>query len=393
MNKQIRKISVIVLVLILALSIFSCKKEEEEEVSTAATPGFADETVTELNSVSTNFIPDSMATSSSSSSLKSRFGGSDGPLYAGDDDPCTGTDLFGCQPRLVKLYVANSKYMFDATTAFLTVFSRHLGLIPDGESGVVNMSDGSSLHFSKTSASDWSILSTNSAGTFLDFSASSGGYNMKMDFSKNPDTTEDDIGVFEIDVDYTSATSWSVEVTIIGQECNSDDVRAPERIRILINYDGAFSTGKAMLYSPRWAVFGTEPTCSTTVTDSTALALYTDFVAHNTAAKAKVYMMKRTVSDMSSMDPYDMNNLCDTYYDNFGQANAANCEAAFLIWAGLNMDDYPNPFCTTGPDHADWGSNCLGTAANVAVTAYGSSSDWTLPSAFYSEVISLRSTL
>ena len=396
MNKQFRKILVIMLAILLAFAVFGCK-EEEEEVESAAAEGFADETVTQMNGISSNFVPDSMesTSSSSSSSVKKSFSfGINRPMYAegDDDDPCDGTDsLFGCQPRLVKLYISTAKSFFDGTVLMMDSLSKTLGQLADGQSGTVTVDGTNTLHFSKTSSEVWNMLLESSDGTFLDVAATSGAYTMKMDMSNNPDEDSDE-GQFEIQVNYTSETVWDVEATFIGQSCDAEDPRAPERVRVLINRNADIYTGKAMLYSPRWAYFPGDPSCSDAIDDDKTMNLYTDFIANDTAAKVKVYMMKRTVSDLSSIDDYAMNNMCNFYDVAFGQSSPANCSSLFAL-AGIDLTAFPNPFCTTGPDDATWGSDCTGTDTDIADAAFSSASDWTVPSVFYTDVISLRSSL
>ncbi len=387
----LKRFSATMLIILMLVSVNNCSQDEGSV--TSEPEGFSEETVTKMNSVSSSFIPTSMATSSVSASIQ---GSADGSFSSesGSEDPCEGTDLFGCQPRLVKLYLSLTKEMFDGSIDMLEELSDGLGQIEDGASGV-ELVDNKTLHYSKTSSTIWSLLFEGDSGVFVDIAANDGVYTIKLDMAKMPpeDNVDGDQVQLEIEVDYTSDTIWGVQLTMIDPECNPDDPQAPQKIRILMDRNAAIYTGKAMLYSPRWAYFSEgEPTCASAADDARGMNLYTDFVANNTAAKVKVHMMKRTVSDVSNLDPYAMNNMCNSYFGEVGAADAAACVTAFL-GEGWDLTSYPNPFCTTGPNDVDWGTNCVGTADNIAIHEYGSADDWMPPSTFYQYNITFRSSL
>ncbi|MCP4753223.1 MAG: hypothetical protein GY866_20220, partial [Proteobacteria bacterium] len=314
-------------------------------------------------------------------------------LFSEDEDPCAETDLWGCQAILVKLYIDFSNQLFDMSLTFLNELAANLGNLQAGDSGTFNTGDGVMIHFSKTSETQWDFLAVTELGTCLDMSVNDNNYTMKVGFSNDPDNTEN-IASLELQVSYVNDTNWIVNSSMIGGQCSSDDVQAPERIKVIMSRSGSQYTGKAMLYSPRWAYFSSDPTCASAIDDDHSMTLYTDFVANDSAAKAKVYMMKRNVADLSSIGTYAMANLCDFYYDNFGQDNSANC-VSLLNTAGWDPTDYANPFCTTGTQAGDtnWSDDCTGTDATIAAAAYGSAALWATPSAYYQQTITLRTAL
>ena len=376
---------------ILAGLMIGCSSSDsDDEESTSTSSNVSSTAVTIMREISSNYIPDSMASSSSSSS--SRYENLSIEMADDSGDPCEGTDLFGCQSRLLKMYISMSKDIFDNATSFISEVGSHLGSIPDGDSGVVTAEDGTVIHYDKVSATDWDFLAVTSLGTFFDLSINGNVYALKMDSSNSNDAEDDEIVQLSLVISYTDESNWSLTSIIAGFECNAEDVRAPERIKMIISRSGDIYTGKAMLYSPRWAYFDPDPTCSSTVDDNHSMSLYTDYVANDAAGKVKVYMMKRNVADISSIVNYPMSSLCDIFYENFGASDAAQC-LAWLSGGDMSPVQYPNPFCTTGPDQATWESDCTGVDATVQATDYGPSTDWTAPATLYTEEITLRSSL
>ncbi|MBT4290829.1 MAG: hypothetical protein HOD92_26170 [Deltaproteobacteria bacterium] len=93
---------------------------------------------------------------------------------ASSDDPCADTDLFGCQPRLLKLYLKMSRELFRATRLFMREIGRHLGQLKNGASGIVTEGDGTTIHYSKISARQWDVLAITPDGAFFDVSINLG---------------------------------------------------------------------------------------------------------------------------------------------------------------------------------------------------------------------------
>ncbi len=397
MNFKKTAFIIIVCLSVLLLAI-SCKKEEDD-VNSSEETSFATETVNKLESIGNGYIPNSLSSGSASSSpafdLKSMQ--SSKPLYADNGDPCEGTDLYGCQSRLLKLYIWHSKFLFMASALYLKVLALHVGHLPDGSNGTIITNDGVTIKYSKVSNTEFDFLALTSSGAFLDAHIAGGEYTLKLDNNNSPESNGDQSRL-EVEASYTNDTTWTVTSTIINDVCDVSDVRAPNRIRVIMSRDSSLYTGKAMLYSPRWAYFNPDPTCSSPIDDDHTMNLYTDFVAESSAAKVNVYMMKRDVSaetfigeiDTSS-DAYSMGNLCNSYYANFnlGFGDAAACDSTFNF-----STTYPNPFCTTSPFVPPvWGSDCNGINNTVRDALFGSTADWSAPDMFYTETISLRTEI
>ncbi len=384
-----------VISIFLAGLLFSCSSSEDDDdessTGSSESTNVSSTTVTNMQAVSNGFIPDSMESSSSSSSSAKKIN-----IGLADDDsgdPCEGTDLFGCQSRLVKMYIEMSKDIFDQSISIISDVGSNLGDLGVGASGNTTVEDGTTIHYNVVSATEWDFLAVTSLGTYFDLSINANTYSLKMDAGNSTDSSDsDDMGQLSMVVSYTDDENWSLTSSMVGFTCNSDDVRAPERIKIVISRVNDVYTGKAMLYSPRWAYFESEPTCSSTVDDDYATSMYTDFVANDTAGKVKVYMMKRTVTDVSTIENYPMSGMCDVFYENFGFSSGSNCSSSLSSY-GFDMSQYPNPFCTTGPDQATWDSDCTGVDSTIQATSFSASSEWTAPATHYVETITLRSSL
>lgn len=394
------KIKVILIQLILILFIIgmSISCTQESELESSSTVDFTTETADNMAAIDSDFVPDSMSYDDTSASSTSPDSVSFNSIsMSGGEDPCADTDLFGCQPRLLKLYLKMSREMFRGARQFMREIGRHLGQLNNGANGVVTEDDGTTIHYSKISARQWDVLAITPEGAFFDVSINEQVYTLKIDMANDPESI-DDFAKIEIIVNYSDRSNWKLTSTISNNQCNADDVRAPAQIRMIISKASGIHSGKAMLYSPRWAFFNPDPICASTPDDDHSMMLYTDFVAKRAAAKVKVYMMKRNIADLSSMESlYPMNKMCDHYWSNFNFPgiidNAAQCYSTFATYWDQPLTAYPNPFCTTGPNNATWGSDCNGVDDTIRDLPFGPGSDWTVPATFYQQTIVLRNAL
>lgn len=379
------------LILIIACTsfLFSCKKKEEEDNSSNS-KNVTSLLISNLTNVYNDFNPDSLDTTSSQSQMGLRM--------QADENPCAGTDLFGCQPRLVKMYLQIGREMLGAVKEIATGAGTALGDLSDGASG--EAVDGTStILYSKTSDLVYSILIKENSNPILYLDINDTSYNLKLDLANMPNDDNGGGSSFqkvEVSLNYTDENTWDLNATIVGSTCDANDVRAPKNIKISISKANSFWSGKAMINNNRWALFTSEPTCDTAEADDISMNLYTDFVGNNLATKVKVYMMKNTATDFTTnSSAYDMSKLCDSYYTNFNTASANACVTA-LSSQSIALTSYTNPFCTTAPTNATWNSDCTGTDDNVAAAAYSSSSLWVSPevfSAYSSSTITLPTAL
>lgn len=354
--------------LVIVITAVSCGKKSES-TSANSDPTITAVVVANLNTVGTSYSPDSLK---SSTGVK---------LMA---DLCAGTDLFGCQPRLIKEYIFFSKQLLAAVRMMMEGVGKGLGHLADGAKGTVTVSDlpQTSIIYKKISDTVYDVImvNTTSTDTFLDISVNGNVYSLKWNFERTPSALKNadtpTQGSLDAVVTYTDANNWTSNIAFLGMACNVLEPRAPERIRIIMSKSNSMWSGKAMLYNGRWAYDDNVVSCNSTENDLRSMNLYTDFVGNQTAAKAKVYMMRRSVSNFNNDETYALSNFLNTY--NTG-------------WS-INLSAYSNPFCTTGPTNITWNNECSGTSSDVASASFGLVSDWVQPNVFYLESSSFRTS-
>lgn len=320
----------------------------------------------DLDTISQNFTPSSLESGSNTTGTLVK--------YAEGEDPCAESeDLYDCQPVLLRLYLAMAQSFLDMTKDIVEEIGLNLGELPDGSQGIESI-EGETIHYSKESSSSFSIILEGVAGPMAYFDIAGTVYTLQMDLD-NLEKAGDASGKLEIVVNYESETSWSINIFILEMDCDASDPRAPERIYIQVTRSGDFWIGKAMFYNGRWL---SEPvSCEVLESDEDSINFYTNFVASDIAAKASVYMMSRSKNDLSDMEDFGM----DQFSINFSQQ-------------GTNTSDYQNPFCNPASTlDALWNDDCSLIDSSVGSTDYGPSTDWTLPSDFYQQTITLPSSL
>ncbi|MFH1017718.1 MAG: hypothetical protein V1798_05975 [Pseudomonadota bacterium] len=331
---------------------------------------------TQIETISNDFVPESLDYSSSS---QSRLNPSS-PRFA-SSGPCVGTDLFGCQPILLRIYIAINQLFAGQAVTTLDDVGSHMTDIADGTSGTVT-EDTQTIEYSKTSDAEFSVLvKTNDGTPFAYLSLADSQFTMRLDIFAQPADTSGSgptEGIFEISGTFTDENHWTVVSQMIGMNCQSDDVGAPQNIRVRMEKADGLWTGKAMMYLPRWAE---DYTCDTTPTDSTGMVIYTDFVGDATAAKVSVFAMRPSITDLSSIDmnDYALNDLSANYPE---------------VIQGADLSAYENPFCNpSSTDIAVWNDNCSGTSSAVSEASFGSATDWLDPSEFAALTLAIPTSL
>lgn len=345
MMTKIRKNEFLPIILFLSLSCGS----------SSSTPGGSTTTsdaVSDLETVSTGFTPASLENGNETRNIAVKQEGS---------DPCaTADDLFDCQPILLRLYLDMAKDFVDLTKSVIEEVGEGIGDLPDGSSDSIVV-EGQTINYSKTSDSLYSILIEEGGEPAAFFDVSGDTYTLKLDLDNLSDAGGQ-AGQVDIALTYTDAENWSIVVLVAGMECDASDPRAPERIHIRVSRSGAAWTGKAMFYNGRWRADNVS--CTTTETDALSMNFYTDFVANDTAARASVYMLSRSATDLSDIEDFGMDG------------------------------SYLNPFCNPATTLAAvWDDDCSSLDATLSATAYGSADDWIVPSEFYQMAITLPTDL
>ncbi|MGK5084691.1 hypothetical protein WDW37_15460 [Bdellovibrionota bacterium FG-1] len=348
-----------------------------------ASSNVINEAATNLTAVSAAFSPQSLSYSSlplnsyltgRSESVRAQSGGVGGISQAQSGNPCAPfsgpTALFDCQPVLLRLYIDMSKQFLDMATLLITDVGKKLGSLADGATGSVE-NGAQTIFYSRTSATQYSALIKEGANPVAYLSAVGNVYTLQFDFSKMSSIDGTPPSQMEFKLTYTDANTWSIVTTGLGSACSPDDVRAPRQFKILMSKANGLWNGKAMLYNGVWATGvggGLDPTCSTVDSDAASMALYTDFVGDQTAAKANIYMMKRTISSVAAYTP--LKDFCTTY-------GIAGCATWFT------SANFSNSFCNLGTTViATWNDSCASQSPAVAAASFGPASDWVVPADF-----------
>lgn len=349
--------------------VMGCSKSKRSESNVASAA------VANLTTMSEGFAPASLS-----------YSGTTGYAlrYAPQADVCdatgdtSGNRLFSCQPILLRIYVDVAQQYLEMMKAIVESAGKSLGALADGASGTAS-ADGKTIVYSKSSGAKYSFIVKEGDNPVAYVDVNGSVYTLRADFAKMSSATADMPAQFEAVASFTDADHWTVRVTSLDSTCQSTDVRAPRRARILMSKDGNVWKGKAMLYNGVWAYgiaanLGTAPTCSTPDADGTSMTLLTDFVGDGTAAKAKVYMTTRVASSVAAIEASPLNNFCSTY------GISAACTSL-----GVNLTAFANPFCNrSNTITATWNDSCAASSSSVASAEFGASTDWTTPADFAS---------
>lgn len=353
-----------IILFLVALSCINCSSTGAGTTTTASSTTTSD-TVSDLEAVSAGFTPASLENGNETGSISVKQGGS---------DPCaTADDLYDCQPILLRVYLDLARTFIDLTKTVIEEVGEGIGDLPDGSIGAVVV-EGQTINYSKTSDSLYSILIEENEQPAAFFEVNGSASTLKLDLDNLSDAGGQE-GQVDVALTYTDAENWSVVIFVAGMECDASDPRAPERIHVRVARSGGVWTGKAMFYNGRWLA-DDDISCSTTETDALSMNFYTDFVGNDTAARASVYMLSRSKSDLSDIEDFSM----ARFAENFG-----------------SLDDttaYSNPFCNPAETlEAVWDDDCSSLDATLSATAYGSADDWIVPSEFYQTTITLPTSL
>lgn len=338
------------LIAVCALAWACAKKAEEKPEST----NVATVAVANMTTVSQNLTPASLATSASSTLANNACAGKNG--------------LVDCQPEFLKIYLKASKEQLEAVTKIVGNVGGALGQLPDGASGTFQSDNGRTGEYTKTNADNYSFTILSGATKLAYVKVTGTTYLVEIDFAGMGETTG---GKYEAEVVYTAADSWSMTVMFTGAACKTDDVRAPQNIRLKVTKSGALWTGKVMLYSPRWAQVNPDPTCADTVTAAKTFNMYSDFVADATVAKMSVYVGTNQTTNIAAKP---ISAFCTEY--------GSLCTGGVFI--AETPANYANPACiTAATGSATWNSNCSGVSGGTAVSAASyDATAWIEPATF-----------
>ena len=208
-------------------------------------------------------------------------------------------------------------------------------------------------------------------------------YTIQFDLSiLEKDKADSRGGKIDIQVKFTDHTHWESQITVTNQRCNTEKPDDPENGRIAVVRKGDIWTGQSMFYNGIGAAYNTTKTCSTLASDSTGLVFYTDFVSDRSAAKAAIYIMKRTENSTAQIGNFGFNRYCANYPDlcqTLATALGTNTSAV-----NTHLNQLTNPFCfRRGSAEITWNSSCQNLSGPVANESFLANANWMTPFDFY----------
>jgi hypothetical protein len=337
----------------------------------SATTATTATTVSNLQTVNNDLAPASLDYSANNASISAPTG-----KASDSGNPCAAADdLMDCQPILLQLYMELAQEILGSVVTAVNTVGGEMGALADGSAGTETVG-GYSVEYSKTTDTDYTILMSLSSTPAIYIDVDGTTYTMTANLAAMSGASSSSTEALSVVVQYTDADTWDVNVFIDGLACTADDVRAPDKIKILVNKASGLWSGKAMLYSSLWRV-SDSATCADTATDDTSMNFYTDFVGNATAAKANVYMMSRALSSLDAIADYELSDYQTNYGAGFGDTSV-----------------YPNAFCNPANTlDALWGNTCSALDATVGDAAFSSADNWVIPSVFSTQSVTVPTTL
>ncbi len=334
-------------------------------------------TATNLQSVESEFVPASITEDSGSSTQSLR-------TQSSNEDICAGVDFIQCQPRLIRAYLLIGRDAVAVTHKIVVSVARDLRRAPDNSSGVINVPDeGITVEYNKRSLLDYDFLVIKNGVPAGRISANPSLYNIQLDLNiVEAGKADSRGGKIDIQVQYTDRKHWHSEVVVTGAKCNVEKPDDPENARISVTRGGDLWNAQAMFYNGIAADFNSPKSCNTQPTDATGLVFYTDVVADHAAAKASLYLMKRTETSTANIENFGIPGLCTNYVD-LCQAMATQLQVSTT---DLNtyLGTLGNPYCVRrGSKEVSFNNDCSALSPTVAATPFIPNTSWMSPSDFY----------
>lgn len=340
-------------------------------------------TTTNLQAVEAEFVPESISndTGATTSSIRTA---------STNEDICAGVDFIQCQPRLIRAYLLIGKSAVAITHKIVLSVARDLRKAPDNSSGVIHVEDQNlTVEYKKRSLLDYDFLVIKDgfpAGRVL---ASPSLFNIQFDLNiVDADKPESRGGKIDVQVQFTDHKHWHSEVVITGAKCNPNKPDDPENGRIAVTRIGDLWNAQAMFYNGIAANYSGPKSCSQVPSDATGLVFYNDVVADHAAAKAALYMMKRTETSTANLENFSLPNICSSYPD------LCQAMATALGATTTDLNNYlgtlGNPWCVKrGSREVTFNDNCAALSPVVAATPFTPNAGWMSPYDFYRLDISI----
>lgn len=344
-----------------------------------------------LKTVEENYLPESIQDNGSltSASLKSNAPISN-QVSAQDDDICAGLNIIECQPRLIRAYIMYGKGAVALTHQVVLSVARDLSNAPNNSSGTINAPEKNlRIEYNKRTVLDFDLLISQGSSPVGRVSANADLYKIQFDLGiLEQDKPGSRGGKIDIEVKYNKSSDWTSQVTVSNLLCNSQKPDDPETARISVGRKDGIWKGRSMFYNGIAAAYNGTKSCDTPATDDIGLVTYTDFVADSSAAKAKIYVMKRSETSTSAIQNFGFNLFCTNYPD-LCQSLATSLGSTTQIVDSL-LGQMTNPYCVLrGSPVVTWNSECRGSSTAVADEPFLANESWMAPIDFYQLDVSI----
>lgn len=346
----------------------------------------------QLKTLEEEFIPESISddgslqTSSASGNLSK--GSPD------SDDICKDLDFIECQPRLIRAYLRYGRLSVAMTYKIVKDVALALKDTPNNSSGRVTLEDENLvIEFQKTSFKKFQFLVISGIEPVGYVSADNGSYHIQFNISAlEKDDMNSKGGKIDIQVNYTDRKNWESQLAINDVLCDTFDPASPEAVSIGVQRQQGIWKGQTLLYSGIAAAPEADKSCDLAPSDENGVAIYTEFVANRSVAKAGMYLMKRTKADVSDIQNFGINSYCTNYPDNCLKMAHDLGTTQEDLTAYLNT--FVNPYCMRrGSKNVTFNDDCSDVSADVANASYLPNASWMTPLDFYQMTIELPTGL
>jgi hypothetical protein len=377
MNYQNLKLSV--LSLTIATMLIGCGKKQQ---------GGGDDAVTtmavNLKTVEQDYVPESITDTGAG------VGTAVVASKTSDDDICKGVDFIECQPRLIRAYLQLGKGAVSFTHQIVNKVAYDLRGAADNSSGTVTIAEENlTIEYIKKSYDEFDFLVIKDSKPVGLVSAKPESYALQFDIGLlEKDKSDSRGGKMDIKVNYADKNNWSSEITITDLKCNVNKPEDPEKIRLHVGKQGNLWSGQSMFYNGTAAAFGVTRTCDTVATDDTALVIYTDFVANRVAAKAAMYLMKRTEVSTALIENFGLNGFCTQYADLCASLAAAISSTPSAV--ATHLGSLENPYCMQrGSAQVLFNNSCQALSPEVSAANFLANDSWLSPAEFHALSVSI----
>ncbi len=379
------------MILLSASILMSCADKLEESDSNN---GSLSVVASNLKAVQNEYVPASISDDGNNS-----IGGADDSTSSAissdpNKDICAGLDFTACQPRLIRAYLMFGRAAVALTSQIVVSVAGNLSQTPNNSSGVIQIPEKNlTVKYNKRSLLDYDFLILSGNIPVGRVSANPKLYNVQFDTEildqGKPGSRG---GKIDIQVKFTDSQHWFSQISVSDLHCNPSKPDDPTAARIAVTRNAGLWSGQSMFYNGIAAQFSTVKSCSQTASDATGLAIYTDFVADHIAAKAALYMMKRTETSTANIQNFGFSGLCSNYPDfcqGLATANSTTVSALSTYLGGMS-----NPYCVQrGTATVTFNSNCSSLSPSVANQAFQANDKWVSPSVFYQTSVVIPSSL